>query len=58
MTTVCKVLFDNEDAEYKGVSVLKEKGSPVSYLGERRYMISEDDCLALKSKSVDYALLE
>lgn len=58
MAAVRKVLFHDEATEYKGINVLVEAGSTISYLGDRKYVISEDDCRALKSRSVDYTPLE
>lgn len=58
MAAIRKILFYDETAEYRGIDVLVEKGSPISYLGDRRYVISEDDCRSLKSRSVDFTSLE
>lgn len=58
MTDHRKVLFPSETEEYRGFQVLFDKGSPISYLGERCYAVSEDDCQALRSREMRYQLLD
>jgi hypothetical protein len=53
-----KVIFPSETEEYRGFQVLFDKGSPISYLGERRYVVSEDDCQVLRSNGVSYQVLD
>ncbi|MGI0038178.1 MAG: hypothetical protein ACREAO_00035 [Nitrososphaera sp.] len=53
-----KVMFPTENDEYRGFNVLFDKGSPISYLGERRYVVSEDDCKVLRKNGVTYRTLD
>jgi hypothetical protein len=53
-----KVMFPTENDEYRGFNVLFDKGSPISYLGERRYVVSEDDCKVLRENGVTYRTLD
>jgi hypothetical protein len=53
-----KVIFPSETEEYRGYQVLFDKGSPISYLGDRRYVVSEDDCKALHDNGVNYQTLD
>ena len=38
--------------------MLFDKGSPISYLGERRYVVSEYDCNVLRENGVTYRTLD
>jgi hypothetical protein len=51
-------MFPTENDEYRGFNVLFDKGSPISYLGERRYVVSEDDCKVLRENGVTYRTLD
>jgi hypothetical protein len=53
-----KVVFPTENDESRGFSLLFDKGSPISYLGERRYVVSEDDCKVLRENGVTYNTLD
>jgi hypothetical protein len=53
-----KVIFPSENEEYRGYQVLFDKGSPISYLGDRRYIVSEDDCKVLQDNGVKYQVLD
>ena len=53
-----KVVFPTESEEHRGFNVLFDKGSSISYLGKRRYMVSEDDCKVLRENGVTYNTLD
>jgi hypothetical protein len=53
-----KVAFPTENDEYRGFNVLFDNGSPISYLGERHYVVSEDDCKVLRENGVAYTTLD
>lgn len=38
--------------------MLFDKSSPISYLGERHYVVSEDDCEVLRENGVTYRTLD
>jgi hypothetical protein len=53
-----KVIFPSENDEYRGYQVLFDNGSPISYLGDRRYVVSEDDCKVLRDNGVKYQVMD
>ena len=49
-----KVVFPTENDEHRGFNGLFDKGSPISYLGKRCYVVSGDDCDVLRENGVTY----
>lgn len=53
-----KVIFPTENDEHREFNVLFDNRSPISYLGERLYVVSEDDCKVLRENGVTYRTLD